>query len=121
MPARAAVLIAIVLLFGCTKTKSAGFAGARAPIIRNVYFEGNRNVDDDDLLAGISSLPRDRNFLVFTTQYRYEASELELDVRRIEAHYRAHGYFSARATGAGCLARTTPSLPGATSRTAGAF
>jgi translocation and assembly module TamA len=63
--------------------------------VRSLRFEGVRSVDPDHLRADLATQPSDRK-----ESHPFDADVFAVDQRRIEAWYRARGYYHARVLGA---------------------
>jgi outer membrane protein assembly factor BamA len=101
---RAAALacVAIRALAGCSGEKAEG-----RPWIRHVTFSGVRRADEKELRSKIALEPR--SWFPFAPKHYLDPFTVDADRERIEAWYRAHGWFGARVTGA----EVTPAKPGA--------
>jgi translocation and assembly module TamA len=95
-PARRRVHAAALLLVALAGAGCAVLHGtAEAPAVRSLRFEGVRSVDEAALRARLATQPSDRK-----EARAFDADVFAVDQRRVEAWYRARGYYQARVTGA---------------------
>ena len=91
---------AVVLALACTLGVS-GCLRARGtpeePVVVDVRFEGVRAVDPGALQDKLATHPSGRWY--FSEVYRLDPDALAADLRRIEAFYRARGFYEARVVG----------------------
>jgi len=91
---------AVVLALACTLGVS-GCLRARGtpeePVVVDVRFEGVHAVDPGALQDKLATHPSGRWY--FSEVYRLDPDALAADLRRIEAFYRARGYYEARVVG----------------------
>lgn len=89
---RALALCALLALTGCAGEKAEG-----RPWVRNVRFEGVKSVKAKDLLGKLQV--EKTNWLRYPKKY-LDPLTIDIDSQRIEAYYRAHGFFNAKVTAA---------------------
>lgn len=82
---RLAVLGLVAAAGGCASTGRS---------VREVSVEGNADVDDGDLTAGLAN--HSPSGIIFKSSASYQPLQLVLDEQRIESTYRERGYFSAK-------------------------
>lgn len=94
----------VLLLVVCAGCAGAGASrrgdGDEAGTVRQVAgveIVGNRQVSDGDLIAGLATRPP--RGLIFRSRTTYDPVALQLDLRRVEAYYKEHGWFAARVVG----------------------
>ena len=91
---RAAILALAIVLAGCASEAALG-----RPWVRHVVFAGVHSAEDEAALReGIAIEQTSR--VPFSQRKYLDAFALETDRKRIEAWYRAHGYFHARVVSA---------------------
>src|SRR4051794_34358472 len=78
-----------LLAAGC-----AGEAAEGRPWVHDIHIEGNQHLGAGQIVERIQLEPK--SWLPFSAKHYYDPSTLEVDRGRIEALYRAHGYFRAR-------------------------
>jgi outer membrane protein assembly factor BamA len=95
---RRALAIAVVLAAGCAGEKAAG-----RPWVHDVRWEGVRAVKPKAIAGRIAV--EETPLISFGRKKYLDPFTLELDRARVEAFYRAHGYFDARVTRAEAVPR----------------
>lgn len=98
---RGAAVLVLLLAAGCAAEQAEG-----RPWIHSVRIEGVRRVDKKDLKSRIQV--EKTSWIPFAPKKYLDPFTLDLDRRRIEAYYAAHGFFAARVT----EARATPRKDG---------
>lgn len=91
-----AALAALSLAPGCLR----GRGTTEEPVVTEIAFEGVRAFDGEDIAEKLATQEpvRGSGLGGFFTRvgFRLDPDALELDRRRVEAYYRAHGYYGAR-------------------------
>lgn len=85
----AGIVIVMALASGC-----AHHGGAPRPWVRRLVLHGVRHVDEHDLRSHL--LTEETPRLAWAGKRPFDPFALRLDAARIEAYYRAHGYYDAR-------------------------
>jgi translocation and assembly module TamA len=91
MYARRIVWLPLLLVAGCAAEKANG-----RPWIRNLQIKGVKQVKEKDLRSKIAL--EDTSWVPLSPKHYLDPFEVDLDKKRIEAYYAAHGYFFAKVT-----------------------
>src|SRR5437016_4895537 len=84
-----ALLAAAALAGGCAHEEAEGRA-----YVKHVQLSGNHNLEKDEILEHVAL--DETSWIPFSPKRYLDPVALELDRKRIEALYAAHGYFWAR-------------------------
>src|SRR5213078_2408346 len=83
--------VALVLVAGCAHEEAHG------PWVHDIEFHGNRALSGGDIQDVIAL--EETSWIPLAPKRYFDPLKLEVDRRRIEAYYQAHGFFLARVTG----------------------
>jgi outer membrane protein assembly factor BamA len=89
MRVRLAVWLSLLSLAGCAAEKADG-----RPWVHHVDIQGTKHVDKSDLKSKISL--EETSWIPWTPKKYLDPFTVELDKKRVEAYYAAHGYFFAK-------------------------